>query len=1070
MERRDVEGVVSRDATPADVLAGAARFAVVEGDALDVVRALPASCIDALVTDPPSGIAFMGAEWDRDRGGRAQWVAWLAEVLGYARAATRDGGRALVWSLPRTSHWTGCAVEDAGWSIETTVTHLFGCLTPDTEVLVNGEWVSYDKATAGNLALCYDAERDSLAWQPISELVVYDHHQHLFRLVGDRTDQLVTRGHRVAVYRDGRVVFLPADEVAESGTAEVPVVEDVQSMLAALPLPQRAGGSLEGVRGGVPSDAAAVEAEEGEADLRDVRSRVHAEEQQAARFVPVLLGGVLREVARSEPGYHRAHARGGPEGQSGLDKRVEGVVPLEDDRPAQPCMEGRRHAGEFQGELPARRVRSLPAGVLCDGSPGRLDSRAQADDGAGHRSNAHDSGERASRQSQPAGQPTGEPDAVREQLGSQAVRASRFASPDLVRVEPARHDGIVWCVRVPTGAFVARRNGKVFITGNTGWPKGKSQLKPAAETWWLARTGRSTALNIEACRVGAQSTRRENRAPMGYMGNRAPMAEGYATGSDSGRWPPNVVLSHSPGCVLEGVRKVPCNNAPRNNAYAVANTYGSGIPRVVPVGFGDPDGTETVDAWRCVEPTTARVPLFVVGTTRPSGPSHEPELLPGLLRSALRDAFVCSTSDTSPLRGEGARGDIEGIRSIEVAPSPADAAARVLGLTELLGSLDDCQSCLRSCDERVRQVAAAFRESPLQLLGVLADVCSGLFALARNRPVQCHDRQSSSGDSQPSCDRKSTPQSSTPEASRALGSSGESSVRTAGMTSPAQPPAGAGGSSRPSKTACATDTSETCSCTGCIETHEILLTTWCLFVLCEAFPWSVSRQWIDIQFGGCPVRELDAQAGARPGLAAGSTLRRGATSGAGVGYGSTATTQTVTAGHDEGGEVAASRFFPQFPADEAALFGYHAKPSRAERDAGVSLDARPADAYATHRHRRMEGEPERFDGAPVGRSANDHPTVKSIALMRWLVRLVTRPGDVVLDPFGGSGTTGAAALAEGRRVILVERDPRFAEIARQRCAHASPDLGAPIRVPARAVAAPTGDARQLGLFDAGGAR
>ena len=90
--------------------------------------------------------------------------------------------------------------------------------------------------------------------------------------------------------------------------------------------------------------------------------------------------------------------------------------------------------------------------------------------------------------------------------------------------------------------------------------------------------------------------------------------------------------------------------------------------------------------------------------------------------------------------------------------------------------------------------------------------------------------------------------------------------------------------------------------------------------------------------------------------------------------------------------------------------------------------------------------------------------------MRWLVRLVTRPGDVVLDPFGGSGTTGVAALAEGRRVILVEREPRFAEIARQRCEHVTPDLGVPVRVPARAVAAPTGDARQLGLFDTGGVR
>lgn len=182
------------------------------------------------------------------------------------------------------------------------------------------------------------------------------------------------------------------------------------------------------------------------------------------------------------------------------------------------------------------------------------------------------------------------------------------------------------------------------------------------------------------------------------------------------------------------------------------------------------------------------------------------------------------------------------------------------------------------------------------------------------------------------------------------------------------------------------------------------------------------------------MRELDAQSGeltsGKPGV---HRLGQNTSSA----YGSESRVPgTPMSGHGDTGTAA--RFFPQLPADEYALFGYHAKPSRAERDAGVNLDARPADAYAGHRHRRMEGEPERFDGAPVGRSANTHPTVKSTALMRWLVRLVTQPGNVVLDPFGGSGTTGVAALAEGRRVILVERDPRFAEIARQRCEHAEP--------------------------------
>ena len=435
---------MSRTATPADVLSGAARWCVVEGDALAVLATLPDGCVDALVTDPPSGIAFMGAEWDRDKGGRAQWVAWLSEVLGLARAATRDGGRSLVWSLPRTSHWTGCAVEDAGWSIETTITHLFG----------------------------------------------------------------------------------------------------------------------------------------------------------------------------------------------------------------------------------------------------------------------------------------------------------------------------------------------------TGWPKGQSQLKPAAETWWLARTGRSEALNIEACRVSGK------------------------------RFPPNVVLSHALGCCRVGERKVRGDarqgGGTRPGGFGdVGSPRGDSTPNAR--GHGDPDGTETVDAWECVE--------------------------------------------------------------------------------------------------------------------------------------------------------------------------------------------------------------------------------------------------------GCPVRELDAQSGEST-----SSDRPRFNSARPVTPSKDAEAAHVTGGFSDTGT--ASRFFPQFPADPA-VFGYHAKPSRAERDAGVSLDARPADAYAAHRHRRMEGEPERFDGAPVGRSANTHPTVKSIALMRWLVRLVSQRGQVILDTFAGSGTTGVAALAEGRRVILIEREPRYAEIARQRCESVTFDLGVPVRVAPKA-APVAADPRQLSLL--GGAR
>jgi site-specific DNA-methyltransferase (adenine-specific) len=51
-----------------------------------------------------------------------------------------------------------------------------------------------------------------------------------------------------------------------------------------------------------------------------------------------------------------------------------------------------------------------------------------------------------------------------------------------------------------------------------------------------------------------------------------------------------------------------------------------------------------------------------------------------------------------------------------------------------------------------------------------------------------------------------------------------------------------------------------------------------------------------------------------------------------------------------------------------------------------------------------------------------HPTVKPLELMRWLVRLVTPPGGLVLDPFAGSGTTAEAAIFEGMRCLTVEQD------------------------------------------------
>lgn len=119
---------------------------------------------------------------------------------------------------------------------------------------------------------------------------------------------------------------------------------------------------------------------------------------------------------------------------------------------------------------------------------------------------------------------------------------------------------------------------------------------------------------------------------------------------------------------------------------------------------------------------------------------------------------------------------------------------------------------------------------------------------------------------------------------------------------------------------------------------------------------------------GCPCAEMDAQSGVSTSVGVAAFKPR-----------------SVYNADAEGYDISgASRFFP--------AFYYTAKASSAERPRG--------------------------DGVA-------HPTVKPLDLMRWLVRLVTPPGGVVLEPFAGSGTTAEACVVEGFRCIAIEREADY---------------------------------------------
>lgn len=68
----------------------------------------------------------------------------------------------------------------------------------------------------------------------------------------------------------------------------------------------------------------------------------------------------------------------------------------------------------------------------------------------------------------------------------------------------------------------------------------------------------------------------------------------------------------------------------------------------------------------------------------------------------------------------------------------------------------------------------------------------------------------------------------------------------------------------------------------------------------------------------------------------------------------------------------------------------------------------------------------------ASKRGKSHPTQKPVELMRYLIRTYTNPGETVLDPCCGSGTTGVAAQLEGRNCVLIEREEEYLEITRQR--------------------------------------
>jgi len=182
------------------------------------------------------------------------------------------------------------------------------------------------------------------------------------------------------------------------------------------------------------------------------------------------------------------------------------------------------------------------------------------------------------------------------------------------------------------------------------------------------------------------------------------------------------------------------------------------------------------------------------------------------------------------------------------------------------------------------------------------------------------------------------------------------------------------------------------------------------------------EDWICVD--DCPIKILDEQSGESSCTRIGNdnTLKKGKDN---VMFGGAKQNNKEIESHHYRDKGGASRFF------------YIAKASKSERNKGLEgFDAKQMawsnQAKAELKRGNIEFADDTKMHNKVQERVNFHPTVKPIKLMQYLVRLVTPPNGIVLDPFVGSGTTGIACKLEGFNFVGLEQDIEYCKIAEAR--------------------------------------
>lgn len=160
-------------------------------DCLEGLKLLADNSIDSIVTDPPYELGFMNKKWDNTG------IAYNVNLWKECLRVLKPGGHMLAFGGTRTYHRMACAIEDAGFEIRDQIQWLYGCLDEATEVLTSSGWKKYFELSSEDEVLQWDSKTSELSWTKPSKIHTYLYEGKMYHFANRHTDQLLTPNHRL---------------------------------------------------------------------------------------------------------------------------------------------------------------------------------------------------------------------------------------------------------------------------------------------------------------------------------------------------------------------------------------------------------------------------------------------------------------------------------------------------------------------------------------------------------------------------------------------------------------------------------------------------------------------------------------------------------------------------------------------------------------------------------------------------------------------------------------------------------------------------------------------------------